>query len=52
MASLEETFQTAQDCIRLGAKSQGQEVSNTLLYCLGEESDDVLTSTNVTVDKR
>ena len=35
----------------LGAKSQEQQV-NTLFYCLGEESDDVLTSTDVTVDER
>ena len=35
----------------LGAKSQEQQV-NTLLYCLGKEADDVLTSTGVTVDKR
>ena len=36
---------------RLGAKSQEQQV-NILLYCLGEEFDDVLTSTGVTVDER
>ena len=35
----------------LGAKSQEQQV-NTLLYCLGEESDDVLTSTGVTAGRK
>ena len=35
----------------LGAKSEAQQV-NTLLYCSGEESDDVLTSIGVTVDER
>ena len=35
----------------LGSKSEEQQV-NTLLYCLGEESDDVLTSTSITADER
>ena len=35
----------------LGSKSEDQQI-NTLLYCLGEESDDVLTSTGVTDEER
>ena len=35
----------------LGLKSEDQQI-NTLLYCLGEESDDVLTSTGVTDEER
>ena len=35
----------------LGTKSKEQQI-NTLLYCLGEESDNVLTSTGITDDER
>ena len=35
----------------LTAESQARQVS-TLLYCLGEEANDVLTSTNVTADEQ
>ena len=35
----------------LSAESQMRQV-NTLLYCLGEEGEDLLHSTNITEDKR
>ena len=35
----------------LSAESQKRQVS-TLLYCLGEDADDVLVSTNITEDER
>ena len=35
----------------LSAESQSRQVS-TLLYCMGEEAKDVLTSTNITEDKK
>ena len=35
----------------IGSQSEAQQI-NTLLYCLGEESDDVLTSTGITDDER
>ena len=36
---------------RLSAEGQARQVS-TLLYCMGEEAEDVLTSTNVTTDEK
>ena len=34
------------------AKEDDERQVSTLLYCLGEEADDVLTSTNITVESR
>ena len=35
----------------LSAESEGRQVS-TLLYCMGEEAEDVLTSTSITEDEK
>ena len=44
-------FQQFRDASGLSADSEKRQVS-TLLYCLGEDTDDVLVSTNVTEDER
>ena len=44
-------FEQFRIALGLGSKSEDQQV-NTLLYCLGEESDDVLTSTGITDEER
>ena len=48
MAPMEKAFRIAS---RIGLQSEAQQI-NTLLYCLGEESDNVLTSTGVTDDEQ
>ena len=40
-----------QEAAGLSAKGDARQI-NTLLYCLGEEANEILTSTNITTDER
>ena len=51
MARWRKRFEQFRIASGLGSKSEDQQI-NMLLYCLGEESDDVLTSTGVTDEER
>ena len=48
---MEKRFLQFRDTSNLSAAAEPRQVS-TLLYCLGEDADDVLTSTNVTDEER
>ena len=44
-------IRTVSSCIWTVSRKQARQVS-TLLYCMGEEAEDVLTSTNITTDEK
>ena len=48
---MEKQFQQFHDASGLSAESEKRQVS-TLFYCLGEDADNVLVSTNVAEDER